>query len=214
MQAMPDPGSTLIISDGDVPALVCLAHAVEARLEGQATPGSGGVLVLPVSGAEAADPRPVLRSQSVTLPCEVLGEVAASDPVPELLLSAGRLGAKLGVRRVVWPAHAGAAVDPEGVDIARASRIVESALLAERLLSLEEPRAPLIETPYADLSDLQIAELAVDMGLIPGAVWWSRRRTDDEIRTADRWRAAFAAAGVSIAPAAAESAGRPARLGR
>jgi hypothetical protein len=211
---MPEPGRTLVISDGDVPALVGLAHAVESRFEGRSAAGAGGVVVMPVQAAGGVDPRQVLRSQAVTLPCEVLDGLTASEPIPDLLLSAGRFGATLGVRRVVWPLHAGAGGDIEAVDIALASRIIESALLAERLLALEEPRAPLIETPFADLSDGQVAELAVDMGLIPGAVWWTRRRSDLEVRAAERWGAAFAAAGVSIAPAGPEPSSRPARLGR
>ena len=179
----------IVLSDGDVASLVALKSAAE-----MAQGGESSVLLVP----RRADRLRVLSRQAAAHRAEILETVTESGRDADMLLAVGRRAGEKRVSRVVWPAHGGVAGDPESVDLDRASAIANTALLVERLLEIESAVAPAIEVPFADLSDRQIAELAADLGLVPGEVWWTGRSSDDQVLAAERWGAAFDAAGVPL----------------
>lgn len=116
----------------------------------------------------------------------------------DLLLAAGRLAETLNASSVIWPAHAGIAGDVEMIDIDRAAVIANTSVLVERLLEMESPAAPAIESPLVDLNDRQVADLAIDLGMTPGDVWWAAGSDDDCLLAAERWSAAFEACGAPL----------------
>jgi 7-cyano-7-deazaguanine synthase in queuosine biosynthesis len=95
-----------------------------------------------------------------------------------MLLSAALEAASLGLSRIIWPIHAGAA--PE-VDVAALADVCDRALLAGQLVGLDlarlaagatPTRGVRIETPYADLTDAELMDLALDMDVPLHACWW------------------------------------------
>lgn len=125
----------------------------------------------------------------------------------DLLLAAGRLARDRGLARVLWPVHAGISGDTESIDLQRAAAIANTAMLVERLLEVEDADAPVLEAPYVDLCDRQIAELAIDVGLMPGDVWWSAGSGDDRLLAIERWGPAFEASGAPLRLASGADAG-------
>ena len=89
------------------------------------------------------------------------------------LLEAAFLATRLGCRRVFWPASAGVG---EGLDLDRIAEITDSALLVGRLVALRSSSHGMpgihVHTPFADLTDRQLAELVQDMALPMQACWW------------------------------------------
>ncbi len=93
------------------------------------------------------------------------------------LLTIAQQAAVMGLRRVVWAVQfplLGA--EP---DLDRIAATVDRCLLISRLVSLDlwdhpNPAVPevRIETPLVDLSDPQIADLALDLGVPISAAWW------------------------------------------
>jgi hypothetical protein len=122
-----------------------------------------------------------------------------------MLLSAAIEAASFGFSRVIWPVHAGAAKD---INTDNLADICDRALLAGQLIGLDLARAgnsaantPLvrgvrIETPYADLTDAELMDLALDMDVPLHACWWCLN--EDERPCAHcsgcmRWREALVA---------------------
>jgi hypothetical protein len=212
---MAAPLSTVILSDGDLPALVALAHAAEARLGGGGGVLASGVHLWPAEGS--AERRRVLSGQAARFGGVVetgglsagIGAGTGAGNGTDLLLSAGRWGAQAGVAVLVWPAWAGVEGEPEGLDLRAASRICEAALLVERLLATESPRPVTIETPLADLSDRQVADLAVDLGLMTGPVWWGSGGGAEAESARLRWSRAFEACGAPLPARSAEAKPAP-----
>lgn len=125
----------------------------------------------------------------------------------EALLAAARLAVRCELAEVVWPLHGGSAADPDLVDVDLAAQTVSRCLLVERLLIVEGAPAPVVSAPFADLCDRRLADLAIDMGLIPGDVWWSAGTSDAQRVAAERWARAFEASGVPLRLASAGRAG-------
>lgn len=128
---------------------------------------------------------------------ESTGEVG--EPTAHLslnLLSASLLAAEQGISRVIWPVHAGVDGKPHEMDLDAASSHVDRALLVTRLTSVDARAhkcvSTCLETPYADFSDRQLAELALDMGVpFRKAAWWG----DGSSAHFARWRRVFDAIG-------------------
>ncbi|MDX2017569.1 MAG: hypothetical protein SFY95_08020 [Planctomycetota bacterium] len=195
------------MSDGGLASLVACAMAREALLARapQAGKPAPRVIVWCPSGRGAstrsADEQTfpfalAARRQAQLLDLEWAGDSAprSADPATshqavhntDDLLAAGRLAMSLGIRTVIWPAHYGSGKpgEPTTLDLDRAAVGADRALLVGRLMSLEghESGVPSIriETPLLDLSDRQLAELAVDLGVsisLEGpqakACWWT-----------------------------------------
>lgn len=91
-----------------------------------------------------------------------------------MLLDASYLAIQLGLKRVVWPIR---------IPMNHPDRIkgigdaLDRAMLVSRLVSIDadETTAPevIIETPFIDLSDAQIADLAMDMAIPLESCWWA-----------------------------------------
>ena len=105
------------------------------------------------------------------------------------LLRATFLAARLGCRRVLWPASGAVG---GGLDLDRIAAISDSALLVGRLVGLRSAWHGVpgirVETPFVDLTDRQMADLIEDMALPLEACWWWRsdRAGEGERR---RWTA-------------------------
>lgn len=101
----------------------------------------------------------------------------------KILLEAAQLAIRAGIRKVIWPIRVQRpesdftveqAIDQIGV-------AVDRALLASRLASLdadlESAVDVVIETPFVDLSNEQMADLAQDLSLTAECTWWHQART-------------------------------------
>jgi hypothetical protein len=230
--------SSVIVSDGGLASLVACAMAREALLA--RTPDAGRALPRAIVwcpwAVRAEDEQSLpfalaARRQAQLLDLEWAGDTAAraADLTglhdTDGLLAAGRLAMSLGIRTVVWPVHygAGRAGEPGTLDLDRAAVGADRALLVGRLMSLEghESGVPSIrfETPLLDLSDRQLAELAVDLGLsiaLEGAAakacWWtlalqepsrwSTEAIDQATAERIRWVPVLRDAGMSISASA------------
>lgn len=185
---------TVVLLDGDLPSVVALnaireemeVHRREAGATAQAT-GRVAVCAIPWNGPlGAVFYSAIHRLADVDgLPkIEVSMPDFGSSATPGMQESAGLLmcayaAAAAGYSRVVWPCTAGAG---EGVDIDRAAAIMDRAVLCGRLVAIDAAshgRPGIhIETPYADLSDRQIADLALDLAVpLEGCWWWPDRET-------------------------------------
>lgn len=122
----------------------------------------------------------------------LLGEPGGSVDLTSFLLSAGRAAIEAEASRLVWPLFV-------GDDTQAIAREFERARLVGELLCLDRSEARLtIETPFLDLDDRQLADLATDLDAPPG-FWWPCDR-EGEAPCADcegcrRWEEAFSHAG-------------------
>ncbi len=121
-----------------------------------------------------------------------------------MLLSAAIEAVSFGLSRVIWPIHAGAAKD---VNTDALADVCDRALLAGQLVGLDVARAGAadgaalvrsvrIETPYADLTDAELMDLALDMDVPLNACWWCLNedaRPCAHCSGCMRWREALAA---------------------
>ena len=138
-----------------------------------------------------------------------------------MLVSAAVEAIRSGLSRVVWPIHAGPA--PE-IDLDTLADICDRALLVSQLMTIDQPRVAVgrygagkpptgngtsggggagsssgeaikIETPYADFTDGELLDVALDLDVPLAACWWC---TSDESETpcgkcteCTRWRQAL-----------------------
>ena len=154
---------------------------------------------------------PQIRSQWSQLLEHFGGEWIANKPSPTVesdsaanlsveLLSATLAAVERGIDRVIWPIHAGIAGKPTEMDLDAASRHVDRALLVTRIVAMDADRhhcsSIIVETPYADFSDRQLAELALDMGApFRKAPWWGVETSEDY----RRWQGVFDGIGSTVA---------------
>lgn len=208
----PVPPTTLILHDGGMAALLACGIAREAALLGAGatgTPAAVGAVLFGTAGNARGRAAAVLRQ------CETLGvtmhdvaQLSLSPDTPrrevhELLHMTG-LAATLGYERVLWPTS-GALGD--SIDLDRVAAIVDRGLLVGRLVALDarDHGVPSIrvETPYADFTDRQIADLVCDMELPADQCWFWGPSTNgpeaDAERERRRWESALGAVGWSRA---------------
>jgi hypothetical protein len=205
----------LVLSDGSLPALVAIAHAAEAAAMDRA----GRPLV--ATFAPGHDPELLAAAQravqaqaegyglEVTRPLPTLPATPAGLSDTRLLLDACALAAGRGVRRVIWPvALAGSPAEDFALDAVAAA--LDRALLVGRLanLDIESAGGPAggvrIETPFADLQDDQLADLAADMAVPIRSCWWASTRAHPLAQAeAERWGALTARLTGGKAPAIA-----------
>jgi len=124
-----------------------------------------------------------------------------------LLLAAAAEAARRGFRRVVWPVHLGGAADREAIDLHAVADACDRALLVGQLMAIDlrGGREVRIETPYVDFTDVQMAELALDLD-VPrpvgvGASWCETGEAAPRgcaCAACRRWEAAFLAAGGNV----------------
>lgn len=249
---MNNGGSILLILDGDLPSLVVAALAAEARLVASApTPTRAVTEVLPSEGApmawcvgngaqlEAAaeiaaqyDIRVVARSLESGGGAAVEGTPAERSRSLRLV-AAATAAARLGCRRLIWPVQAigggvgeGGDVGVGGVgslDVERVANLLDVATLVGRLVSIETGCEVSVETPFVDLTDQQLVELALDMGLDREQCWWAAGGTHlgerdqnaamvaEASQVRQRWEGAFARSGWPATPIVRTKAGQRTR---
>ncbi|MEM8758566.1 MAG: hypothetical protein AAGF47_12395 [Planctomycetota bacterium] len=201
---MGEPSRTLIISDGGLGAAVAVFHASER------SGSEDRVLVWPAdAGADASHSRARRRAmeRSATLAGGLVLRSAAQGTggVPGMLLAALDAAATENAAAVVWPASAGVPAEPFEADATQAADNAESAILSERLWAIQTGGSVRLETPFADLPDASVCELALDAGLRPEACWWWGGQDEEARVESERWLGAFACLGLTADRPAVEA---------
>lgn len=212
---------TLVLCDGDLPGMVALSLAQDAL----GSTGSCGVLAAPI----AAD-----RTEAVASRIRSLAESQAADCLdfPAVAPAALTAGARrtrylteavhhamangYGVLSCPWQAGAFDAEKPLGIDevptVENLARELDRALLVSRLVTLDASEHGVgvfeVQTPVMDLSDAQVAELALDLDVPIWRAWWwevvaGKRAKDPAVGDRanvlrDRWCGALESLGWSI----------------
>lgn len=208
---MPQNRHAVVLSDGGLPSLVCMALAREKAVS--ECIGSDRVLY-PVALAfppELWSDR--IRMDVIAAQCESLNLALgtrqtlanSSSGASEYEIEAGSLlaasfaAARSGVSLVIWPATAGVG---STVDVRRASAIQDLAILVSRIVSMDHPDHGhpgfTIETPLADCSDDRVADLAVDLAVPVKTCWWNRPQALLSAGESDRWERALRAVGSPL----------------
>ncbi len=196
----------LVLTDGDLPSLVAAASAAEQAV-GVTDPAKRPIL-LPF--AASAGQLTAIAAQARALALSVLPAIAAAHPSSDGeaqshdLLAALYGAARAGIDTVLWPVSAATG---ETVDVDLASTLADRALLVGRLVALDESHharpSVRLETPYLDLTDTQLADLAADLAVPLNTVWWWGSSNGDAARARARWSEALTAAGWPLVTASA-----------
>lgn len=194
-------GRALVVSDGGLAGLVATAIATEEIVRRE----NLKQVAAPVVWSAWHDDSPVrARDAAVTRHAEAFGAVRVDTHAPthhegesigawknRVLLRAGSLALANGCRRVVWPIQftGPSAEEPGSVDaIADA---LNRAVLVSRLVSLDAGEAGLpevsVETPFVDLADAQLADLAFDLSVSVDECWWWEDSSPAAARERSRW---------------------------
>lgn len=199
---------TLIIVDGGLGGLLASVAASEAGV-GQDEDARPVVWIPHVSGPSgdlrrlAAERQADLAGLAVQAGASERLDSGPGRQLTQILVDAAYAGAEHGFESVLWPVHGGIKGTGEGIDLEEITRSVDRALLVSRLVSLDAPdlgsQAVRIETPYADFSDRQMAELTMDLELpVDACWWWSAREPGADaaaVQERARWIGVLEAAG-------------------
>ncbi|MEM7628126.1 MAG: hypothetical protein AAF356_01755 [Planctomycetota bacterium] len=196
---MPIDQAALVLSDGGVGGLLAQTLAAEAPPGGDASVTSVVLPAMYLSRGDDADRALMIEAareqgQSLDLPVlEALAVPPTNDERHEAgssiarhraleLVDAVYRAASLGLRRVVWPVIAQRSEGGSGPDVDDLARILDQAMLAGRLATADLDSGSLegehalpdvsVLTPFAELDDDQLADLATDLGIDPSACWW------------------------------------------
>ncbi|MEQ8316895.1 MAG: hypothetical protein RIE77_13565 [Phycisphaerales bacterium] len=221
---MPQPSTpkkTLVLCDGDLPGMVALSLTQDAL----GSAGSCGVLAAPVAADHAEGVSARIRSlaesqaaECVDFPAVAPAALTAGARRTRYLTEAVHHGMANGYGVLVCPWQAGAfdAEKPLGVDevptVDRLARELDRALLISRLVTLDASEHGVgvfeVQTPLMDLSDAQVAELALDLDVPIWRAWWwevaaGKRAKDPAVADRanalrDRWCGALESLGWSI----------------
>lgn len=178
---MPRTERTLILFDGSiVSVLACAAIAEEAGRDDAAPRGM--LMLFPPTHAADRRLSTVLQRCAELFAMEVLASPAPDDAGSRSpgeqesrdLLAAGYAGARQSCTRILWPVNAAAG---DGLDLDRIAAAHDRSILVSRLVALDAGQHGVpglrLDTPYIDLSDRQVADLAVDMDLpLDQCGWW------------------------------------------
>jgi hypothetical protein len=189
----------MILSDGDLPALAACAAAASALAGGATRHAVPAVWLAGASGMEQR--RSACLRQAEAYGLEVLESPSVvptgsnpNDAVVLDVLLAAQAARERRYDTLVWPIHSGPGSDP---DLDTVADSVDRALLISRLVSLGRlSRRVEVLTPYVDLNDAQIADLAADMDLPVWTCWWWGSENDGvAARARDRWMPALGRVG-------------------
>ncbi len=219
---MADHDSVLVITGGDLPGLIAIATE-SIRADRASRPASSVQVWIP----GFRDPTLIMRRRAVRAQAEIFNSsfVEPQDtglllgtpdgPSISLMLIAGaRVALQRGCDRLVWPVHAGS----HQRDLDRLARGADRALLVSRLISLDSPEVGIealeVQTPFLDMDDGDIADLALDLAVPVGACWWfdqsqdedaNSRATPDADQERTRWSAVLTERGWTPSDAHAHS---------
>jgi hypothetical protein len=207
-----------------------VSHAIWAVLPDAAYAGYGAALAAACERA-ASRQAEAFGMAFASLAETGAGEAASVIPGQResaMLVRAVYAAAGAGCRRVIWPVVAPKAegAGSSGPDLESVARAIDRATLVSRLVGIDLdgvgsglggrsvpglPPEVRVETPLVDLSDVQLAGLAVDMGVpVELCWWWGGRRADVPGAEAEhaRWAALLGRAGPAV-----PGGGRPAGAG-
>ena len=194
--------SAIILTDGSLPALVAAAIEAERALAGNGeNSGGGGAGLMPwpscaelatVQCATAASLARFFRFELLDTPrlcAEGFEGFAASTALRETLalLAGVEAARKIGCSRVIWPVQYHTDEDSVPSQLDRIAAAIDRALLVSRLGLLDGSQTGTeitIETPLVDLTDRQLADLAVDLDAPAYLCWWWRRLGEPEAEVA------------------------------
>ncbi|MFA6043515.1 MAG: hypothetical protein WC718_00900 [Phycisphaerales bacterium] len=203
-------GGTFVLIDGDLASLVACAMAREqSALADGPTPSP--VLGLAFPAMFDADPlrHKAIRAQAQTYAIELAVPVSVDvGGVHERgereaieLVAAAYEAIRRGCTRMFWPVSAAAG---DNMDFDRIAQAADRALLAGRLVGLDAmlhgSPGLTIETPLVDVTDRQLADLAMDMDVPVEACWWWGGAGDHDPQAHQaraRWMSSLAAVGWS-----------------
>ncbi len=177
-----------VLADGGLAALAAMTAAREGAVLSQPGGAAAGGFAYP--GVLAWPPdlwTDPVRLGVISRQCERLtlallarpdvthvpGGGSGSEWETQCLITTAFEAARAGMSRLIWPATGGIG---EHIDLDRVCEIQDKAILVSRLVGLDAPNHGqpgfTIETPYADLSDDRLADLALDLGVQMELCWW------------------------------------------
>jgi hypothetical protein len=113
------------------------------------------------------------------------------------LVAAAFAAARAGISRLIWPESAGLG---DQLDLDRLCEITDKAILVSRLVALDAANhgqaSFTIETPYADVNDHRMADLALDLATPVHLCWWQDPSLAFAVDESARWNAALQAVGL------------------
>jgi hypothetical protein len=196
-ETAPERAPRIVISMGDLPGLLAAAIASEETVRRDGLESGRPLVWCPSArGLEA------VRRQARALGLGVLefpelfdeqdgATVFAGQRASRLLMEATATALAQACPVVVWPVVPRGRVSDEPAPIAVIADAVNRATLVGRLASLDAPNAGIpevrIETPFVDLSDTQVADLACDLGVRFEDCWWWRNDTSAASDERARW---------------------------
>ncbi len=212
-------GRKLILSDGGLSSLVAIACVKEAlTLSSPARAGDAAILAFGCAGPAREMMLRAVRAQAQAYAFQLLPELEAwlpedADAMRRRegesidLVRACFAGARGGCDSLVWPVQCSreGTSDPDALDLDWIARASDKAVLAGRLAAVDadvhaKPSLA-IDTPYVDVTDGQLADLASEMDLpVRTCWWWAVTRRDGEAAVAERakWLRVLARAGWSV----------------
>ena len=193
----------VILSDGGVESLLACAMANEQQQLSGADSIAASVLLpgwwewtneidLMISAVDPAVVRQagvygldIFPNQSVYPPDDerLLAECSIGSIQSRILLEAAQVALRAGIRKVIWPVRLARPESDQSVDqlVDQIGQTIDRAILASRLASLDASDGTavdvIIETPFVDLSDDQMADLAGDLAIPLETCWWHNGRT-------------------------------------
>jgi hypothetical protein len=180
---MSTPPKTLIITSGDVVGLLAVAATEQKLGLSQIAVGDVAVLFPGLWPEDQGERRlAAVREQAACYGLSIAERSLAptgshgfnaGELETLLLVDALAYARRAGFDELVWAVHAGAGGKDGGPDVDRSSLSITRTILAERLLALDAGTTPVkLRSPYADLTDRQLADLVVDMDLAVWTCWW------------------------------------------
>ena len=218
----PQPGEGLsrvmVIGDGDLASLVCMAIEAE-RAQGEGGAATPGVVIS--SWADDAQATAAVQmaealglswiGQDRYSGIGAGGDAGTGHGAPSWarrtrwLLDAATLAAQQGASRLVWPARVEArTIEEINEGVEELAAIANRALLVGRLISVDllDDAAPnceaglTIETPVCDLCDWQVADLAADLAAPVDLCWWMHGTSEEAGRVRAMWLEEFDRVGI------------------
>lgn len=193
----------MVITDAGLAGLVACALAVRTA-ESEGAPVAPMAWFAPAGDAHDDARRAALRIQAGVLSMDVVGEspyskgnISDAQIETQMLLAGAYEAIRHRTPRIVWGMQIGGVSSEDWPDLDDLASRLDRALLCARLASLDAPRIGpgdvRIETPLIDLTDRQLAELAVDLAVpFESLWWWQSEHVNDE---STRWRDLLTSAG-------------------
>lgn len=181
----------MVIVDGSLPSVVATAIAVGRRGELPVlwSLAGGGGISSAIESLATAFSLERIEAQ------EPIAPASEHDRLDRMLVAAGHAAVALGCGEILWPVQPGGATSDGWPDLEGVAGAVDRALLISRLVSLAAGERGLVEflidTPLVDLTDEQVAELAVDLAAPVELCWWWGTQDPAGQAEAQRWQVAL-----------------------